>query len=81
MSLSASNGAARERARAFLEGWTVADRNHPLHTLERSSFIDLNSEPTVPANGVLLACFLRGMYCRFAKRTDELDAVLLTEGA
>lgn len=80
--LSQSNGAARERSRAFLDGWQLADRVDWIKT-ENSrpwAFVDLDVEPTTPVNGVLLACFLRGMSCRFGLRWQELDDAIAIVG-
>lgn len=80
-SLSSANGAARERSRAFLDGWQLADRTRFEQYAEGEkpyAWIDLDMEPTTPVNGVLLACFLRGMMARFAMRTDQLEEHLLT---
>ena len=82
MSLSSANGAARERARAFLDGWTVADRTSPVCVPNERPwrFVDLDMEPTTPVNGVLLGCFLRGMYSRFGWDTAELEEQLAIVG-
>lgn len=80
MSLSANNGAARERSRAFLDGWQVADRLEKV--IDENGrpwrYLDLDVEPKTPVNGVLLACFLRGMWSRWDMRTDLMEDHLET---
>ena len=77
--LASANGEQRYRDRAWLDGWQVADRTTVI--MEDGSppwrYVDLDMEPTTPANGVLLACFLRGMFSRFGMATYELEEILL----
>jgi hypothetical protein len=74
VSLSDANGARRETARAWVNGWQYADR------VPERSVHSADTDDLLPRNGVLLAAWLYGLWHRIHMDTDALDERLLLIG-
>lgn len=74
--LSQSNGAIREKARAFVAGWQYADRMGKPGLVRSISVPDEH----VPRNQILLAEFLAGICSRLWGLTPDLESALAILG-